>query len=192
MSQSKNHAGRRIRFAPWRVISRNEVFAVPGHISIAVECVELPDGRRVDDYWQVQLADFVVIFAETVTGAVICTRQYRHGPRRDSLELIAGRVDSNEPPLETAQRELLEETGYVSENWQALGVFTSSSTQGVATAHVFRAWQAVKQQEPCSGDLEEATVELLTRAQLVAAIRNGEVITGSHLAALALAMLGRE
>lgn len=178
-----------LRFRPWRVVERREVFSVPGKISLSIECIELPDGRRVDDYWQIKLADFVVVFAETQAGEIVCLRQYRHGPRRESLELVAGRIDSDEAPLATARRELLEESGYVSEHWEALGAFKVSATQGIATAHLFRGRQVVKRQEPCSGDLEDAIVELLTRDQLVAAVRNGEVITGSHLAALAIVML---
>jgi ADP-ribose diphosphatase len=178
------------QFAPWQVIERREVFAVPGQISVAVETVELPDGRRVDDYWQIKLADFVVVFAETAAGAIICLRQYRHGPRRQSLELVAGRIDGDEGPLAAARRELLEESGYVSQHWQRLGAYTVSATQGIATAHLFRASQAVAQQAPSSGDLEDATVELLTPDQLIAAMRRGEIVTGTHLAALAVAMLG--
>jgi ADP-ribose pyrophosphatase len=180
------------RFPPWRVVGRREVFSVPGKISVSVERVELPDGRLVDDYWQIKLADFVVVFAETGAGEVVCLRQYRHGPRRESLELVAGRIDGGDAPLATARRELLEETGYVSEHWEALGTFTVSATQGIATAYLFRARRAVKRQQPCSGDLEEAAVELLTRDQLVAAMRRGEVVTGSHLAALAVALLTDE
>lgn len=179
------------RFAPWRVVERREVFAAPGQISIAVETVELPDGRRVDDYWQIKLADFVVVFAETAAGAIICLRQYRHGPRRQSLELVAGRIDGDEDPLAAARRELLEESGYVSQHWEALGSFTVSATQGIATAYLFRAGRAVAQQAPCSGDLEDAIVELLAPGQLIAALRRGEIVTGAHLAALAVAMLGR-
>lgn len=180
-----DHSG----FRPWHVIERREVFSVPGKISVAVERVELPDGRLVDDYWQIKLADFVVVFAETEAGAIVCLRQYRHGARRESLELVAGRIDGNDDPLATARRELLEESGYVSEHWETLGAFTLSATQGIATAYLFRARQVVKRQAPCSGDLEDAIVVLLTRDQLVAAVHNGEVITGSHLAALAIVML---
>lgn len=90
-----DHSG----FRPWRVVERREVFSVPGKISVAVEVVALPDGRLVDDYWQIKLADFVVIFAETEAGAIVCLRQYRHGPRRESLELVAGRIDGMTLPL---------------------------------------------------------------------------------------------
>lgn len=180
------------RFVPWRVIDRREVFTVPGKIEIAIETVELPDGRMVDDYWQVRLRDFVVVFAETVAGEVICLRQYRHGPRCESLELVAGLIEIGDEPLATAHRELLEESGYVSEAWRLLGTYTVSAAQGIAYVHVFGARGAVKQQEPCSGDLEDSVVELLSHARLVAAVRNGEVVTGAHLAALALALLATD
>jgi ADP-ribose pyrophosphatase len=173
---------------PWRVVSRRNAFTVPGKMEIAVECVELPDGRVVDDYWQIKLNDFVVVIAETDTGEIVCLRQYRHGPRRASLEFIAGRIETGDGPLDTARRELLEESGYVGDQWQALGSFTVSATQGIATAHVFHASGVAKRQEPCSGDLEDSVAVLLSRDRLVEAVRDGEMITGSHLAALGLVL----
>src|SRR5258708_2832875 len=102
----------------WKVISRREVLVIPRRIAVAVEEVELPDGRRVEDYVQFEIADFVVIFAQTVSNELLCLRQYRHGARRVGLELPAGRIDSPEGPIEAAQRELLEETGYRGSNWR--------------------------------------------------------------------------
>jgi ADP-ribose pyrophosphatase len=188
-ADAKQAMGVGSRFTPWRVLDRREVFAVPNRIDIAIETVELPDGRIVDDYWQIRLSDFVVVFAETEAREVICLRQYRHGPRRESLELVAGLIEPGEEPLPTARRELLEESGYASEDWRLLGTHTVSASQGIATVHVFGARGAIKLQEPCSGDLEASVLELLTREQLITAIRNAEIVTGAHLAALLLALL---
>ncbi|MBV8888926.1 MAG: NUDIX hydrolase [Alphaproteobacteria bacterium] len=176
-------------FRPWKVIARRELGGLPARLSAAVEVVELPDGRQVDDYLQLYVTDFVVVFAETAAGLVVCLRQYRHGIRRTSLELIAGRIEGQEDPLAAAQRELLEESGYASEDWQPLGSFVVSATQGIGTGYAFRARDAVERQKPCSGDLEDAVVELLNRDELVAALRRGEIVAGSQLAALALALL---
>jgi ADP-ribose pyrophosphatase len=151
--------------------------------------VELPDGRRVDDYLQLQLSNFVLIFAETAAEEIICLRQYRHGARRTSLELVAGGIDPGEDPATAARRELLEETGYASAEWALLGKAVVSVAQGIGTAHFFRTRGASRLQEPCSDDLEEAVLEFLSREQLNAAVHNGEVIATSHLAAIALALL---
>jgi ADP-ribose pyrophosphatase len=48
-------------------------------------------------------------------------RQYRYPLHRVFLELPAGKIDAGEDPLHTAQRELLEETGYVATEWKYLG-----------------------------------------------------------------------
>lgn len=176
-------------FQPWKVVARREVFAIPNRVRVAVETVELPDGRLVDDYVQIRVADFVMVWAETEDGRILCLRQYRHALRRASLELVAGRIDGDEEPLAAARRELLEETGYESPCWEALGTFIISPTQGIATGHIFRARQAASRREPCSGDLEEAVVELVEREALLAAVRRGEVTAGSHLAAITLALL---
>ncbi len=176
-------------FRPWRVVERREVLSIPKRITVAIETVELPDGRLVDDYVQVHITDFITVFAETEAGQILCLRQYRHGARRTSLELVAGRIDGAEDPLLTAQRELLEETGYASSDWRLLGSFVASPTQGIGTGHIFHARGAVWRQQPSSGDLEEPVLELLDRPALLAAVHRGEVVASSHLAAIALALL---
>jgi ADP-ribose pyrophosphatase len=176
-------------FRPWKVLDRREAFALPPWVSVAVETIELPDGRRIDDYVQVHVSNFAIVFAETADGQIICVRQYRHAPRGPSLEFVAGRIDDGEDPLAAAKRELLEETGYDSPDWELAGRFIISPTQGIGTGHVYRAHNAVRRQAPCSGDLEEAVVELLDRDALVAALVAGEIVAGSHIATMALVLL---
>ncbi|HBN96756.1 MAG TPA: ADP-ribose pyrophosphatase [Firmicutes bacterium] len=54
-------------------------------------------------------------------GNVLLVEQYRPAAGRLMLELPAGTIDRAEPPIECAQRELQEETGYSAENWETLG-----------------------------------------------------------------------
>jgi len=78
---------------PWRLLAREERFAVPGRLRVAVDRVELPDGRVIDDYWRVELTDHVVIVATAADGRLICERQYKHGAGRVGLTLPAGHID---------------------------------------------------------------------------------------------------
>jgi ADP-ribose pyrophosphatase len=173
----------------WRTLERREVLDVPGRFSIAVETVQLPDGRVVDDYWQILAGHYAVIFAQTPEGEALCLEQYRHGARREGIELIAGLIEPGEEPVEAARRELLEETGYVCENWKPMGTYVISASQGSGHVHFFHATGARKVQPPGTQDLEASTVVLLPRKKLLAEMRSGRFMTADHLAAIGMALL---
>ncbi len=61
-------------------------------------------------------------------------RQWRHAAGRDLLELPAGTIDPGESPIQTAQRELSEETGLVAESWEIGPEFFTAP--GFCTEHL--------------------------------------------------------
>ena len=54
-------------------------------------------------------------------GLILLERQFRYPIGRVMVEIPAGKIDPGEDPLDTARRELLEETGRVAEAWRHLG-----------------------------------------------------------------------
>jgi ADP-ribose diphosphatase len=62
----------------------------------------------------------VIVLALLDDGQLVLERQFRYPLRRHMIELPAGKMEPGEDTLLTAQRELLEETGYVARDWKHL------------------------------------------------------------------------
>ncbi|MGD8813765.1 MAG: NUDIX hydrolase [Anaerolineales bacterium] len=65
--------------------------------------------------------DWVDIIAVTPAAKLLVVDQYRFGTRSITTEIPAGAVHPEETPQEAAIRELYEETGYETEEWEYLG-----------------------------------------------------------------------
>lgn len=59
-------------------------------------------------------------------GAVLLERQFRYPNARVFIEIPAGKLEPGEPHLETAKRELLEETGYVASDWTRIATVNTA------------------------------------------------------------------
>jgi ADP-ribose pyrophosphatase len=74
--------------------------------------VQLPDGREATREY-VRHPGAAIILPVLDDGRLLMVRQYRYPVGAETLEFPAGKIDPGEPSLETARRELLEETGHV-------------------------------------------------------------------------------
>jgi ADP-ribose pyrophosphatase len=83
--------------------------------------VRLPDGSQGEREY-IRHPGAVLIVPLFGDGRVLLERQYRYPQAREFIEVPAGKREAGEDPLETAKRELLEETGYAASGWQHLGV----------------------------------------------------------------------
>lgn len=89
-------------------------------ISVSNDEVELPDGtlhaREV-----VRHKGGVVVVSEK-SGRVLMVKQFRYPLGQETFELPAGKLDrEDETPLDTAKRELEEETGHTAKHWGYMG-----------------------------------------------------------------------
>jgi 8-oxo-dGTP pyrophosphatase MutT (NUDIX family) len=108
-------------------VTRSEVVARSKIITVRRDTVQMPGGGRQAERDVVEHPGAVAILALDEAGQVLLIRQYRHPVGRLLWEIPAGLRDVPGEPLEkTAQRELLEEAGYLAADWLVLAdVFTS-------------------------------------------------------------------
>ena len=62
----------------------------------------------------------VAVVAVTGDDEIVVIEQHREALGRRALELPAGLVDPGETPADAAARELMEETGFASDDWTSL------------------------------------------------------------------------
>ncbi len=107
-------------------------------IRVSVDEVLLPNGHRAP-LEIVRHPGGAAAVALDHQDRVCLLRQYRYAANGWVWELPAGKLEPSEPPLRTAQRELLEEAGLEARDWRPLG--TSLSSPGVfdEVIHLFLA-----------------------------------------------------
>ena len=87
-----------------------------GFLQVRKDNVRLPDGA-VSSREYITHPGAVAVLAMLDNGNLVMERQYRYAPQSEFIELPAGKIDHGEDILRTAQRELLEETGYEASEW---------------------------------------------------------------------------
>jgi 8-oxo-dGDP phosphatase len=95
-------------------------------VALRTDQVRMPSGR-IAERDVVEHAGAVGVVALDEAGRVLMIRQYRHPVAAVLWEIPAGLRDvPGEPPSATAERELLEETGYRARDWRVLCDYFSS------------------------------------------------------------------
>jgi ADP-ribose pyrophosphatase len=93
-----------------------------GFFQVNVHQSASPLTGKKHPFYILSTRDWVNIVAVTPDRKVLLVSQFRHGSGEISLEIPGGAVDGkDDSPLEAAQRELLEETGYQAGEWYDLG-----------------------------------------------------------------------
>ncbi len=174
---------------PWKTIKGKCLIEDLPWLRVTVEHVLLPNGKQIENFYQIKLPEYTVIVAETKEGLIIMERQYKHGAKKIILNLPAGYIDLDEDPLSCAKRELFEETGFKATKWYHLGSFLVDGNRGCGKMHAFAASGAYRIAEPQNEDTEEVEVVLKKPEDAVQLLLDGEIITLGPALALGLALL---
>ena len=153
--------------------------------TLRVERLVLPDGTETmrDTLYH---PDSVAILPLDDDGNVVMVRQYRSAAGQELLELPAGVIEGDEPPLDAARRELREETGLDARELVELGSFFASPGSMTERLHSFLA-KGLFANPLAPDDDERITLERMPFAEAVRLARAGELNDAKTLASLLLA-----
>ena len=177
---------------PWKILGSKYLYRSNG-VAVRIDQCEVPNGKVFEPYI-IEAGMWVNVIALTKNREVVLVSQYRHGAGRVLLEIPAGVMDAeDDSPLQTAKRELLEETGYTSEKFFEVGCSYPNPATHTNMTYSFLALDVEHVGQQHLDETEEIEVSLVPFDEFVAMAKRGELPQALHVSALfyALAYLER-
>ncbi|MFG0288242.1 MAG: NUDIX hydrolase [Rhodopirellula sp. JB044] len=131
----------------------------------------------------------VVLLPLLDEDTIVMIENERTGVGETLLELPAGTRDPGEPPLETAARELVEETGYHAKQLDVICEFYSAPGLGNELMHMIAArdlTEGEQQLEPT----ERITTRIVSRDEVETLVRQHQIRDSKTLVGLQAFLLG--
>ena len=167
----------------WKVLESEYLVRRPW-LTARRDRLELPDGRIIPEYYVLEYPDWVNVIAITKDGQFVMERQYRHAARKISLELPCGVMEEGETPLEAAQRELLEETGFGGGQWKKLMELSPNPSAMSNTTRCFLAIGVEKIAEQHLDETEELSVLFMTKEEVKRMLNENQICQALMVAPL--------
>ena len=177
---------------PWKTISSKTLLENPWW-EVRQDQIVRPDGSP-GEYNIVVTTDSAFAVTITEKNEFILIEQFRYISGKLSLEIPGGAIDHDDP-LDSAKRELREETGITAATWTDLGAVLPANGLVREKMHVFIAQdldfthEVPEQDEAISRVLHISFPEVLELIK-TNKLDDGQSITGIFMAALHLKLLG--
>ncbi|MDR2980984.1 MAG: NUDIX hydrolase [Puniceicoccales bacterium] len=168
----------------WKVLESEYLFRRPW-FTVRRESLLLPNGNKVPEYYVLEYPTWVNTIAITKEGEFVMVRQYRRALGNVSYELCAGVCEKEDAsPMVSAQRELLEETGYGGGKWTEFSVLSANPGTHTNLTYCYLATDVEPVSSPHPEATEDLIIHLLTLDEVKRLLLNDEIKQALHSASL--------
>jgi len=143
-----------------------------------------PRTGKEHEFYVLESPDWVNIVAVTDSQEIVLINQFRHGICGTVLEIPGGMIDEGEAPILSAERELLEETGYAANEFIEIGNVHPNPALFDNICYTFLAKSAKKIREPEFEGTEDIETILYPSKDIMELIQKGEITHSLVLNAL--------
>ena len=168
------------KFGGVKVLSSRVIYDKHG-FTIVEDTLEFADGTTFD-YVYFKSCGTVAVAAFTEDNRMILTKQYRHPLGKIVYDIPGGAIEPGETPVQSALRELEEETGYTAEKIEWIGRFS----RGPSSQAVTEIFYAKAKRKGTFDSKEIAQVELIDFNQILQKILNRECFDAALVTAALL------
>jgi len=170
----------------WKLLSRKKVY-VSKFVTVYEDEVRLPNDKIIPDYTVIEKPDIVMIVATDSKNNILILNEYKYAVNEYLLTLPAGHKKQNETAIETARRELLEETGYADGTFKELGTLYDYPSKDCHKVYVVSATNINMKRNISTEDTETLSLKTISIDVLKKQIQNKKWKSSSAIAALTLA-----
>lgn len=148
-------------------------------VKVRKDAVELPNGQHIEDFYAITINEAAAIVALDDNENIILKKEYRYCYERDLIEVPAGGFEKGEDGLTVAKRELLEETGYISDEWQFIGKTVESSAKLTNYMHIYFANHCCKVSKQHLDATEDIEIIIMPLKRAIEMVMNNEICCNS-------------
>jgi ADP-ribose pyrophosphatase len=157
----------------WQLISQEKIFSAP--YGVQIDNWKFMTHRAEEhDFIIRREKDFIILFAITEKNEVLVLHEYFPANKKKLVSLVGGIVDEGFNHRETAEKELLEETGYGAEDFVYLGELSRGKySSGIMYSYLATGAKKIKEQdlEPT----EDIQLELVPLDKFRNMLKNNEI-----------------
>lgn len=159
--------------SPWKILGEKDIYDNKWINLTEYDVINPSGGKGI--YGKVHFKNLAVgVVVIDNDWRTYLVGQYRFTIDEYSWEIPEGGGDPQKTPLESAQRELLEETGLVAHNWMPLGRYHLSNSVSDEEGFLFLA-RELEQHEAEPEETEDISVKKIPFTEALEMIERGEI-----------------
>ena len=154
-------------------------------LTVRKDTVQMPGGPVIPNYYVLEYPNWISVIGLTKNEKFIMVKQYRHGIGKVGIELCGGMADPEDAsPMETAKREMLEETGYGNGKWEEYMVISANPSILSNLTYCYLATDLELIGQPRLDEAEQLSVHLFSLEEVKDMLLRDEFLQSLHAAPL--------
>jgi ADP-ribose pyrophosphatase len=165
----------------WKILNSKKVYSNK-YIQLYEDLLNINGTNKV--YIRGKRKNYSTVVPFLSDREVLVIKSYRHLVDSIQFEIPSGYIEDGESPIDAAQREFNEETGYITNNIVFVGEYTLDYSMFEQKGYIYAAYDLIKKNKQNLGLMESIKIESLTIEELKNMLFSGQILNAASIVAL--------